>query len=92
MSNLATSIYRKDFFSFVEKAFLTQTGKHLKASQKYIAFVVYARIHLSLVGVSKIFWSILPGLHLKTFMCSICLPAFALGLNPTLQDSSCGLQ
>src|ERR1700755_1172476 len=27
----------------------------------------------------------LPGRHLKTFLCSICLPAFMLGLDPTLK-------
>ncbi len=27
----------------------------------------------------------LPGRHLKTFICSVCFPAFALGLDPTLK-------
>ena len=84
MRNAATKIYRKSLLAFIEKAFRSLNGDRLNNSQRYIAFIAY-KLEQLLQGDIKNLLINLPGRHLKTFICSVCFPAFALGLDPTLK-------
>ena len=83
-TSIAPKIYASNFLAFLEKAFYYAQGHKLSSTQLYIRFIA---LHLErfLEGdVNKLLVN-LPGRHLKTFICSVCLPAFMLGLDPTLK-------
>jgi predicted phage terminase large subunit-like protein len=75
-------IYAKDFHAFIEKALRATEGKRLESSECYIDVVVW-HLERFLRGDCKKLLANLPGRHLKTFIFSVCFPAFALGLDPT---------
>lgn len=77
--NPLSKILGTNLQAFIEKAFLEINGKQL--SNLYIMFIVY-HLELFLKGEIKKLLVNIPGRHLKTFLCSICFPAFALGINP----------
>ena len=81
---LITGICAKSLHAFIEKAFRSMHREPLSKDQLYIRFIV---LHLErfLQGDTKKLLVNLPGRHLKTFICSVCFPAFALGLDPTLK-------
>lgn len=75
--NPLSKILGTNFQAFVEKALHEIHGKQLSGS--YIMFIVY-HLDLFLNGEIKKLLVNIPGRHLKTFLCSICFPAFALGI------------
>lgn len=79
---LAKSI-RKDFYTFVQKAFSELEGKSL-GDQMYIAYICSLFQQLVDGDFRKMLVN-LPGRHLKTFIGSICYPAFLLGTDPSLR-------
>ena len=81
---LITGICAKSLHAFIEKAFRSMHREPLSKDQLYIRFIV---LHLErfLQADTKKLLVNLPGRHLKTFICSVCFPAFALGLDPTLK-------
>src|ERR1700680_3449662 len=81
---VASKIYAKSLQTLVEKAFRSLNGKRLSNSQLYVNFLVW-NLEQFLQGDIKKLLVNLPGRHLKTFICSVCFPAFALGLDPTLK-------
>jgi phage terminase large subunit-like protein len=83
MKHVAAGLYRKSLLAFVEKAFRMMDG-HRLTSESYIAYIVH-NLELFLSGDIRNLLINLPGRHLKTFVCSVCFPAFALGLNPSLR-------
>jgi phage terminase large subunit-like protein len=84
MDSIAPKIYGKSLHAFVEKAFRSVNGKRLSNSPSYVDVIVW-NLEQFLQGDVKKLLINLPGRHLKTFLCSICFPAFALGLDPTLK-------
>jgi predicted phage terminase large subunit-like protein len=84
MKEVASKIYARSLQAFVEKAHRSVHGKKLDRSQTYITFVIWTLEQL-MAGDTKNLLINIPGRHLKTFICSICLPAFMLGLDPTLK-------
>jgi predicted phage terminase large subunit-like protein len=83
-TSVPSKIYGRSLQAFVEKAFRSVSGKRLSNSQLYINFIVW-NLEQFLQGDIKKLLVNLPGRHLKTFLCSVCFPAFALGLDPTLK-------
>src|SRR6202163_3789679 len=81
---ISPKIYGKSLQAFVEKAFRSVNGKRLSNLQLYINLIVW-NLEQFLLGDIKNLLVNLPGRHLKTFICSVCFPAFALGLDPTLK-------
>jgi predicted phage terminase large subunit-like protein len=81
---VASKIYAKSLQTLVEKAFRSLNGKRLSNSQLYVNFLVW-NLEQFLQGDIKKLLVNLPGRHLKTFICSVCFPAFAVGLDPTLK-------
>ena len=79
---LAKSLSR-DFYAFVQKAFSELEGKSL-GKQMYVAYVCHYFQQLINGDFRKLLVN-LPGRHLKTFIGSICYPAFLLGQNPSLR-------
>src|SRR5258706_1774693 len=77
-------LMRKDIQSFIAKAFVASHGRRLDPSNRYIEYICYILMQF-VAGDTKGLLINLPGRHLKTFICSICLPAFMLGLNPSLR-------
>jgi predicted phage terminase large subunit-like protein len=77
------NIYRESFRAFIEKAFRIIHGKPLEDSP-YLD-VVIDHLEDFLRGDTKKLLINLPGRHLKSFACSICFPAYALALDPTLK-------
>jgi predicted phage terminase large subunit-like protein len=75
-------IYAKNFHAFIEKALRATQGTQLESSGCYIDVVVW-HLERFLRGDCKKLLVNLPGRHLKTFIFSVCFPAFALGLDPT---------
>jgi phage terminase large subunit-like protein len=85
MNNASTpKIYGANFQAFIEKAYRSSQGHKLSSTQKYIAFIVFY-LEALMRGDFKELLVNLPGRHLKTFICSVCLPAFMLGTNPSLK-------
>jgi predicted phage terminase large subunit-like protein len=82
--SISPKIYGKSLQAFVEKAFRSVNGKRLSNAQLYINFIIW-NLEQFLQGDIKKLLVNLPGRHLKTFICSVCFPAFALGLDPTLK-------
>jgi hypothetical protein len=72
-----SKIYAKNFHAFVEKAFRSTQGKRLIPSQLYIDVIVWHLEQFLRGDINKLLVN-LPGRHLKTFICSVCFPAFAL--------------
>jgi hypothetical protein len=81
--SISPKVYGKSLQAFVEKAFRSVNGKRLSNFQLYISFIVW-NLEQFLQGIKKLLVN-LPGRHFKTFICSVCFPAFALGLDPTLK-------
>ncbi|MCX7307060.1 MAG: hypothetical protein NTZ72_03570 [Afipia sp.] len=79
---LANSILR-DFYAFVQKAFSELEGKSL-GEQMYVAYICH-KFQQLIDGKFRRMLVNLPGRHLKTFIGSICYPAFLLGINPSLR-------
>ena len=80
--SLPPKIHGIDLQAFVEKAHRAAHGKKLNSDQHYISFVA-GYLERFIRGDNPKLLVNLPGRHLKTFMCSVCLPAFMLGLDPT---------
>jgi predicted phage terminase large subunit-like protein len=81
MEATAAKLYRTSLYALAKKALFTHRGKRL-GDERYIFFMVYM-LEAFLRGDIKKLLVNLPGRHLKTFLCSICFPAFALGLDPS---------
>lgn len=77
-------IYGRNLQAFVEKAFRSLDGKRLSNSQLYLSLIIH-NLEQFLAGDIKKLLVNLPGRHLKTIICSVCFPAFALGLDPSLK-------
>lgn len=77
-------IYARNLQAFVEKAFRSLDGKRLSNSQLYISLIVHNLEQFLAGDIDKLLVN-LPGRHLKTIICSVCFPAFALGLDPSLK-------
>jgi predicted phage terminase large subunit-like protein len=73
---------RSDFVTFVEKAFAESHGKSLTGD--YIAYLCFFIERIASGAQTRLVVN-LPPRHLKTFVGSICLPAFILGNNPKVQ-------
>jgi predicted phage terminase large subunit-like protein len=82
--SLVTKIYGKNLHAFVEKVFRSTQGNRLNSSSIYIHLVVWYLEQFLRGDIKKLLVN-LPGRHLKTFICSVCFPAFKLGLDPTLK-------
>ena len=80
----ATKLYATNFQAFIEKAYRSSQGHKLDSTQKYINYIVFY-LQALMRGDNKKLLVNLPGRHLKTFICSVCLPAFMLGADPTLK-------
>ena len=76
-------VLRRDFYSFVAKAFKFMEGNRLDPDSRYIEYVSHVLTPFS-EGKTKRMLINLPGRHGKTFICSVCLPAFMLGRDPSL--------
>lgn len=83
-SNIVPKIYATDLRAFIEKAFRSMDGKKLGNITNYIDYIVYYLERFLQGDIRKLLVN-LPGRHLKTFVCSVCLPAFMLGIDPTLK-------
>jgi predicted phage terminase large subunit-like protein len=81
MKHESRVLIRSDFRSFVRKAFYTR-HKKLLGKEPYLDLLA---IELSRVarGETKRLLINLPPRHLKTFLASICLPAWMLAQNPS---------
>lgn len=77
-------IYARNLQAFVEKAFRSLDGKRLSNSQFYISLIIHNLEQFLAGDIDKLLVN-LPGRHLKTIICSVCFPAFALGLDPSLK-------
>jgi hypothetical protein len=73
-----------DFYSFVRLANLYLSGQKLDPAQTYIQYICYELFDFIEGRTTKLLIN-LPGRHLKTITCSICMPAFMLGLDPSLK-------
>jgi hypothetical protein len=82
--NPLSKLFGTNFQAFLERAFREIHGQKLSNTQPYITFIVL-HLGLFLSGEIKKLLVNIPGRHLKTFICSVCFPAFALGLDPTLK-------
>lgn len=83
INKLIANSIRNDFYAFVQKAFSEIEGKSL-GDQMYLAHVCH-RFQQLIDGDFKQMLVNLPGRHLKTFIGSICYPAFLLGKDPSLR-------
>ena len=81
MKTTAAKLYRTSLQAFAKKAFLTLQGKRL-GDVKYIFLMVHM-LEAFLRGDIKKLLVNLPGRHLKTLLCSVFFPAYALGLDPS---------
>src|ERR1700676_341752 len=82
--SISPKIYGKSLQAFVEKAFRWVNGKRPSNSQLYINYIVWILEQFLQADIKQLLVN-LPGRHLKTFICSVCFPAFALGQDPTLK-------
>jgi predicted phage terminase large subunit-like protein len=82
--SIASKVYGKSLLAFLERAFRSVNGGRLDVSQGYINYIVFNLEKFLRGDIEKLLVN-LPGRHLKTFICSVCLPAFMLGLDPTLK-------
>lgn len=90
MNDLTPNIANADFHTFVLKAFRElHPGKRLKKQDTYIRHLT-ENLENFLDGDIKKLLINLPGRHLKSILCCIFLPAFALGNDPSLQISIVG--
>src|SRR4051794_33489786 len=74
----------KNLYLFLQFAFLQQVGRRLDPEQRYIEYICRVLEQFMAADSKKLLIN-LPGRHLKTFICSVCLPAFLLGRDPTLR-------
>lgn len=82
MTNTLSSIFRLDFLAFVQKAHIELEGRPLDLSQEYICYLVW-HIEQMILGKTSNMIINLPGRHLKSFIASVCAPAFLLARDPT---------
>jgi predicted phage terminase large subunit-like protein len=73
-----------DFYSFVQLANLNLSGQKLDPTQTYIQYICHELFNF-IEGRTTNLLINLPGRHLKTITCSVCMPAFMLGLDPSLK-------
>jgi hypothetical protein len=81
MKPTAAKLYRTSLQAFAKKAFLILQGIRL-GEDRYIFFMVHM-LEAFLRGDIKKLLVNLPGRHLKTLLCCVIFPAFALGLDPS---------
>jgi predicted phage terminase large subunit-like protein len=81
MTTPAAKVFRTSFQAFVKKVFLMSQGKPL-GNDLYLCLMVHV-LERFLRGDTKELLVNLPGRHLKTLLCSVFFPAFALGLDPS---------
>src|SRR5690349_16287145 len=74
------SIYRQDFYAFVRRAYAEFHGD-AKIKGKYVKWLCQRLSLFATDGADRIVVN-MPPRHLKTFVCSTCLPAYILGHNP----------
>jgi len=77
-------LLRKDIYSFITKALKTSKGLELETESRYVEYICHILMQF-VTGDTKRLLINLPGRHLKTFICSVCVPAFMLGLDPSLR-------
>lgn len=82
MSNPLFSILQINFLAFVQKAHIELEGRPLDLTQEYISYLVW-HIEQMILGKTQNMIINLPGRHLKSFIASICAPAFLLARDPT---------
>jgi predicted phage terminase large subunit-like protein len=78
------NLVAKNLYLFVQFAFRQLVGKRLDTEQRYIEYICHVLQQFLAGDVTQLLIN-LPGRHLKTFICSVCLPAFLLGRHPTLR-------
>ncbi len=78
------NLLRQDFRSFLEKAFLQFHEEKLTDESGYIEYMCTVLMGFINRDTKQLLIN-LPGRHLKTFICSVCVPAFMLGINPKLR-------
>lgn len=77
-------IVRGSFYLFVQFAFRQMANQRLNSKQRYIEYLCFELTQFA-DGENRQLLINLPGRHLKTFVCSVCLPAFLLGQDPNLK-------
>lgn len=77
-------IVRGNFYLFVQFAFRQMANQRLNSEQRYIEYLCSELTQFA-DGENRQLLINLPGRHLKTFVCSVCLPAFLLGQDPNLK-------
>jgi predicted phage terminase large subunit-like protein len=82
VKRLADNMIRKDFASFARKAFPYEHNGNVLGQDRYIDLLCYELNRVAL-GEERRLLINLPPRHLKTFLCSICLPAWVLAHNPS---------
>jgi predicted phage terminase large subunit-like protein len=75
---------RKNFYLFVQYAFRQMANERLNLEQRYLEYLCDQLAQFADAEIRQLLIN-LPGRHLKTFICSVCLPAFLLGWNPDLK-------
>ena len=78
------NLVRENFYLFVQYAFRQMAKERLNTEQRYLEYLCYQLNQFANGEVRQLLIN-LPGRHLKTFVCSVCLPAFLLGLDPDLK-------
>ncbi len=78
------NLVRKNFYLFVQFAFRQVANERLSTEQRYLEYLCYQLSQFADADIRQLLIN-LPGRHLKTFVCSVCLPAFLLGLDPDLK-------
>jgi len=73
---------RNDFPSFVRKSFRETHPK--KLAGPYIDYASFKLEEIVVGSTTRLVVNV-PPRHLKTFMCSVCLPAWILGRDPTAE-------
>jgi predicted phage terminase large subunit-like protein len=84
IDNHLSKLLRKDLLSFVAKSLKFLQGLELESGSRYVEYVCYILMQFVKGDIKRLLIN-LPGRHLKTLICSICLPAFMLGLDPRLR-------
>lgn len=79
-----SGVLRKDLYSFIEKAFFFSQEEKLNPANRYAEYMSYVLTQFVKGDIKRLLINV-PGRHLKTFICSICVPAFMLGQNPHLR-------
>jgi predicted phage terminase large subunit-like protein len=82
--SLLPNVLRRDLKSFVAKALMSSEGTKLDPAQRYVEYICSVLMQFAKGNRTRLLIN-LPGRHLKTFICSICIPAFMLGRDPSLR-------